>query len=295
MEPSRINRAFLDPVLAGDYVDAYYHLGTASDDPLLDELRGIRAVVMAGSGARMADFAAQWAAEHGDCPVIALPKEDRFLTRYTDGILFISHGMGMPSASIAVQEVMRLAYFLTRGDLDALARIFWVRVGTSGGVGLPGGTVVVSTEGVMADLRPYRLLDGRGGEHWFDCRFPEAVADAIIAASREPGALAKGRTVATNEFFIEQFRLDGAIRLADDERKEEWLRWLADNGVRNIEMEGAMFAGYLNWWGFPHFAMICATLLNRLDGDQVTATPATLEAYSRRAGDVLFDYLHTLR
>lgn len=30
-----------------------------------------------------------------------------------------------------------------------------------------------------------------------------------------------------------------------------WLRWLDENGVRNIEMEGAMLAGYLNHWGFP--------------------------------------------
>jgi carboxyvinyl-carboxyphosphonate phosphorylmutase len=32
-----------------------------------------------------------------------------------------------------------------------MAEVFWCRVGTSGGVGLPGGTVVVSAEGLMAD------------------------------------------------------------------------------------------------------------------------------------------------
>ena len=35
--------------------------------------------------------------EHDGAEVIAIPKEDRFTTRFTSGVLFISHGMGMPS------------------------------------------------------------------------------------------------------------------------------------------------------------------------------------------------------
>ena len=70
-----------------------------------------------------------------------------------------------------------------------------------------------------------------------------------------------------------------------------WLGWLHDNGVANIEMEGAMIAGYLNHWGFSKFAMICCTLLNRLDGDQVTATPEQLHKYSEDSGVALFNYL----
>ena len=53
-----------------------------------------------------------------------------------------------------------MVFFLKAGDLAAMDEVFWARVGTSGGVGLAGGTIVVTTEGVMADLRPYRLLNG---------------------------------------------------------------------------------------------------------------------------------------
>ena len=56
-------------------------------------------------------------------------------------------------------------------------------------------------------------------------------------------------------------------------------------------MEGAIIAGYLNHWGFSKFAMICCTLLNRLDGDQVTATPKQLHKYSEDSGVALFNYL----
>ena len=90
---------------------------------------------------------------------------------------------------------------------------------------------------------------------------------------------------------MEQFRLDGAIRLETVESKMDWLRWLHDNGVRNIEMEGAMLAGYLNHWGFSKFAMICCTLLSRLEGDQVTASPEQLHKFSEDSGVVLFNYL----
>lgn len=186
-----------------------------------------------------------------------------------------------------------MVFFLKDGDLDAMDEVFWARVGTSGGVGLPGGTVVVSSEGLMADLKPYRLLKGGDGEYWFDGHFPAAVYDAIIAANAgiEGIRVESGKTVAGNEFFLEQFRLDGAVCLETPESKQAWLEWLDANGVRNIEMEGAMMAGYLNHWGFSKFAMICATLLNRLEGDQVTATPEQLHKFSEDSGVVLFNYL----
>lgn len=292
MKTENINHAFLDPVLAGTTEDVFYHFGVTSSDPLLDSLRDVRAVVMAGSGGRIREFAERWSGLNGGADIVAFPKEDRFVTRYTAGVLFASHGMGMPSASIALQELMRMVFFLKRGDLDALDGVFWCRVGTSGGVGLPGGTVVVSSEGLMADLKPYRLLRGGEGEYWFDGRFPPETCQAIIAANRNAGFdVVAGKTVAGNEFFLEQFRLDGAVCLETVESKTRWLNWLQREGVRNIEMEGAMLAGYLNHWGFPTFGMICATLLNRLDGDQVTATAEQLHKFSEDSGVALFNYL----
>ena len=292
MKTENINHAFLDGVVDGSHEDVYYHFGVASTDPVLAKLRDVKAVIMAGSGGRIKEFAQRWSELNAGSEIVAFPKEDRFVTRYTAGVLFASHGMGMPSASIALQELMRMVFFLKAGDLDAMDEVFWCRVGTSGGVGLPGGTVVVSSEGLMADLKPYRLLNGGTGEYWFDGRFPAATSQAIIAANEHTDfEIVAAKTVAGNEFFLEQFRLDGAICLETPETKMGWLRWLHDNGVSNIEMEGAMLAGYLNWWGFSQFAMICCTLLNRLEGDQVTATAAQLHKYSEDSGVALFNYL----
>lgn len=295
VKTENINHAFLDGVISGEHEDVYYHYGVSSSDAVMDQMRDVRAVIMAGSGERMDEFAQRWSALNGDAEIIRFPKEDRFVTRYTAGVLFASHGMGMPSASIAVQEAMRMIYFLKGGDLEAMDAVFWARVGTSGGVGLPGGTVVLTTDGLMADLKPYRLMRGDRGTYWFDGTYPASTRDAIIAANADAGiSIVQGKTIATNEFFIEQFRLDGAIRMETAETKRELLDWLHDNGVVNIEMEGALIAAYLNHWGFPSFAMICAVLLNRLEGDQVTSTHEQLHRFSENSGDVLFNYLRVL-
>jgi len=292
IKTENINHEFLDPVVAGREVDVYHHFGVSSDDPILERLRGVRAVIMAGSGERIRDLASRWSEISGDPDIIAFPKEDRFVARYTGDVLFHSHGMGMPSASIAVQEAMKMTYFLKRGDLAALDDIFWARVGTCGGVGLPGGTLVVSNRAVMPDLKPFRLRQGAKGTYWFEDSFPDSVRADIVAASEELGVpIVEGTTMSNDEFFVEQFRLDGAIRLEDAETKQEFLEWLREHGVCNIEMEGAMLAGYLNQWGFPDFAMVCTVLLDRIHGDQVLATEDELATYTENAGLVVLRYL----
>ncbi|GEM_PF-53073 len=294
MKTENMNRAYLDRILDGSQTDFYYHFGISSNEALLERLRGVRAIVIAGSGERIRDLARHWSILNHGADILEFPKEERFVTRYTSGILFASHGMGMPSASIAVQELMRMLYFLKNGDSESMDQVFWVRVGTSGGVGLPGGSVVVSTAGLMSDLRPYRLLRGGDGEYWFNGTFPALTCREIIAAGAENGQeVIPGKTVAGNDFFLEQFRLDGAICFETPEARAEWLKQLYNNGVRNIEMEGAMLAGYLNHWGFSSFAMICSTLLDRLQDDQVRSTPEELQVFSEKAETVLFNYLQS--
>ncbi|MCX8526958.1 MAG: hypothetical protein ORN20_02330, partial [Candidatus Nanopelagicales bacterium] len=239
MKPENINFEFLSGVLDGSHPDVYYHFGVTSGDELLERMRGVRAVILAGSGERIEEFARRWSTINAGADITEFPKTDRFVARYCADVLFSSHGMGMPSASIAMQELMRLVFFLKSGDLAALDDVFWARVGTSGGVGLEPGTVVLTTEAVMVDLRPYRLLNGGIGEYWFDCQFPQTSIDAILAANAANTIpLVTGKTVAANEFFLEQFRLDGAIRMETAHSKLAWLEWIHEHGVRNIEMEG---------------------------------------------------------
>lgn len=292
MLTNNMNRPYLDRVLKGDAVDVWYHLGTTSADTQLAAMKGLSAVIVAGSGDRITRMAEAWAARRGTSLVLKFNKDERFSIYYVDGVLFCSHGMGMPSASIAIDELMKLVYVVKGGDPVAMDRVFWCRVGTCGGLCAPG-TVVVSTEGLQADFKPYRLL-ALGREFRFKSGFPARVAEAIIAANAGNGIpMLAGKTVGCDSFYIEQNRIDGPIALCTEAEKLAWLKEAHAIGIRNIEMEAPMIAGLLNHWGFTRFATLCGVLVNRLEGDQVTATPEQLKGYSANAEHALWNYLES--
>ena len=64
-------------------------------------------------------------------------------------VLAISHGMGIPSITILLHEVIKL--LAHAGVKDPV----FFRIGTCGGIGLEGGTVVVTEEVLNGELNPY--------------------------------------------------------------------------------------------------------------------------------------------
>lgn len=54
----------------------------------------------------------------------------------------IQHGMGVPSLSIMLNEIIKLLHYAGATD------VMFIRVGTSGGIGVDPGTVVVSSGAV---------------------------------------------------------------------------------------------------------------------------------------------------
>lgn len=65
-----------------------------------------------------------------------------------------------------------------------------------------------------------------------------------------------------------QGRTDGAFCEYTEEDKMEYLKMLHEKGVRNIEMEGTVFAAHTYHAGIKS-AVVNVALLNRLEGDQV--------------------------
>ena len=59
-----------------------------------------------------------------------------------------SHGMGGPSISILLNEIAKLLIY-------AKADAIWIRVGTSGGVGLEAGSIAITLESLNPTLEPY--------------------------------------------------------------------------------------------------------------------------------------------
>jgi uridine phosphorylase len=72
----------------------------------------------------------------------------------------------------------------------------------------------------------------------------------------------------TNDFYEGQGRLDGAFCEFSESEKMEYLEKLKDFGVVNIEMESTIFAALTHHAGIKS-AIVCVSLLDRLQGDQV--------------------------
>lgn len=62
-------------------------------------------------------------------------------------VLSVSHGMGVPSLSILIHEMIKLMY-----HAKCIDPIF-IRIGTSGGIGVKEGTVVISDGAVEGLLQ----------------------------------------------------------------------------------------------------------------------------------------------
>ncbi|KAF0717102.1 hypothetical protein As57867_002483, partial [Aphanomyces stellatus] len=86
--------------------------------------------------------------------------------------------------------------------------------------------------------------------------------------------------------------LDGAICEYTNADKMAYLQKAYDAGTRNIEMEARMFAAFCHKLNIPA-AVVCVTLLNRLEGDQITQPHDVLESYDLRPMSVLLEYIKT--
>ncbi|GCB64965.1 hypothetical protein scyTo_0013408 [Scyliorhinus torazame] len=87
-----------------------------------------------------------------------------------------------------------------------------------------------------------------------------------------------------------QARLDGAFCNYTYEDKMNYLHCAYEAGVRNIEMESSVFAAMCNRSGIPG-AVVCVTLLDRLQGDQIGSSHEVLKEYQERPQKLVGRYI----
>lgn len=276
-----------NPYLAGMEIDYLYHLGLTSKDELKVMFSDVKHVAMHGSGDRAHAFALKLNEELGAGldpeQIKPIGKTERFVLFKIGNVLSISHGMGQPSHSILLHEITKLLHYAEAKDFQ------YYRLGTSGGIGVEPGTVVVSRRGLNSTGEAKYTLHVAGEPIDFSTEFDSNLASEILACRGDIFAVL-GDTVATDDFYIEQARLDGAFCFITPEIKDAYIRRLHSQGVRNMEMEAAGFAAFSNIIGIPA-ADVCVALLNRLNGDQVTSTPEQLAAYGDTPQRMLLRYI----
>ena len=182
-------------------------------------------------------------------------------------VLSISHGIGMPSASIVLHEVIKLMNHA--GVKDPV----FFRIGTSGGIGLEPGTVVITEQVYDPQLRPSIETVILGNAVSRPAKLDDRLAETLLASSNPNDGFktVKGKTVSTNDFYEGQGRLDGAICEYTEQDKIKFLNKISDLGIVNMEMEALVFAALTHKVGIRS-AVVCVTILDRLAGDQITTS-----------------------
>ncbi|KAG9349235.1 hypothetical protein JZ751_027678, partial [Albula glossodonta] len=263
--------------------DILYHFDLGTKTHNLPEMFGdIKFVCVGGSANRMRSFAQfmhQELGMPGDRDDIRdiCAGTDRYSMYKVGPVLSISHGMGVPSISIMLHELIKLLHHAHCRD------VVLFRIGTSGGVGLAPGTVVITDKAVDSFFQPQFEQVVLGKVIVRSTELNKGLAEELLSCSTEIPDLptAIGNTMCTHDFYEGQGRLDGALCSFSTEEKLEYLRKAYEAGVRNIEMESTVFAAMCHVCGLKA-AVICVTLLNRFEGDQITTPHEVLVEYQQR-------------
>ncbi|MFH4982863.1 hypothetical protein AB6A40_009572 [Gnathostoma spinigerum] len=173
------------------------------------------------------------------------------------------HGMGSPSLSIMLNEIIKLLHYAKASDVT------FIRLGTSGGVGVEPGTVIVSSGTLNGALQEAHFQYIKGELVVRPAPLDQDLKQSLFElAKRLRLPVDTGKTLCADDFYEGQMRLDGAFCDYTSEDKFAFLKKLYAIGVRNIEMESSCFASFTHRAGI-RAAIVCVALINRMKGDQV--------------------------
>ncbi|XP_053452420.1 uridine phosphorylase 2 isoform X1 [Nycticebus coucang] len=263
--------------------DILYHLDLGTKTHNLPAMFGdVKFVCVGGSPNRMKAFALFMHKElelegSGEDIKDVCAGTDRYCMYKTGPVLSISHGMGIPSISIMLHELIKLLHHARCCDVTI------IRIGTSGGIGIVPGTVVITDTAVDSFFKPrfeQVILDNivtRSTE------LDKDLAEELFSCSKEISNFPTliGHTMCTYDFYEGQGRLDGALCSFSREKKLDYLKRAYRAGVRNIEMESTVFAAMCGLCGLKA-AVVCVTLLDRLDCDQINLPHDIMLEYQQR-------------
>lgn len=193
-------------------------------------------------------------------------------------VLSVSHGMGVPSVGILLHEMIKLMYHAKCQDP------MFIRIGTCGGVGVEGGTVVITEEAVDGQLRNTYEVSILGKLVQRPAKLDRKLArelKSLADPAQDPYDTVIGKTMCTHDFYEGQGRLDGAFCDFTEADKMDYLHKINRFGVLNIEMESTIFSALTHHAGI-RAAIVCVTLLDRLKGDQVNTPKEVMNEWQKR-------------
>ncbi|KAF3839823.1 hypothetical protein F7725_018540 [Dissostichus mawsoni] len=183
--------------------DVLYHFGLGTATHNLPAMFGdVKFVCVGGSPWRMKSFTEYIAAEiRMEDPESEYPNicagTDRYAMYKVGPVLSVSHGMGIPSIAIMLHELIKLLHHAHCEDVTI------VRIGTSGGIGLEPGTVVVTKKSMDATFLPKfeQVILGKTVERNTD--LDQCLAEELLQCSKELNQFETviGNTMCTLDFY----------------------------------------------------------------------------------------------
>ncbi|KAK6181039.1 hypothetical protein SNE40_008982 [Patella caerulea] len=283
----------LNPNIDIDEEDVLYHIALSNrSHDLKDMFQDVKFVCFGGSPSRMKKFAEFMVKElryklvAGQSLCNIAHGSDRYVLYKVGPVLSVSHGMGIPSLSIIFHEILKLLFHAGSSD------VMFFRIGTSGGLGVEPGTVVITEEAVDGILRPYMEVATLGMMLQYPAVLDQNVLKELVASSTPDDHFQtiRGKTMCTYDFYEGQGRLDGAFCDYKKSDKMAFLKRIYERGVKNIEMESLCFAAYCHRAGIKS-AVICVTLLDRLQGDQIATPHDIMEEWQSRPQIIVARYI----
>ncbi|XP_016008315.1 uridine phosphorylase 2 isoform X2 [Rousettus aegyptiacus] len=233
-----------NPYLDSMDEDILYHLDLGTKTHNLPAMFGdVKFVCVGGSPNRMKAFALFMhkelgLEESGEHIKDICAGTDRYCMYKIGPVLSISHGMGIPSISIMLHELIKLLHHAQCCDVTI------IRIGTSGGIGITPGSVVITDTAVDSFFKPRFELVILDNIITRSTELDKELAEELFNCSKEipnfPTLI--GHTMCTYDFYEGQGRLDGALCSFSREKKVDYLKRAYKAGIRNIEMESTVFA-----------------------------------------------------
>jgi len=281
-----------NPNFANMKSDMLYHIGLNSGTQDLKEMFGdVKFVCMGGTPHRMEVFAQYLTKElgynipSGLCLNDISKSSHRYSMFKVGPVLSISHGMGVPSLAILLHEVFKLLWHA--GVEDAT----FFRIGTCGGIGTEPGTVVITKEAIDGQLRSVHETIVLGEVVNRETVVDQELAQTLLEIGETlPFKVIGGKTMCSNDFYEGQARLDGAFCDYTEDQKQAFLNRLQAFGVANIEMESCAFSALTHMAGFRS-AIVCVSLVDRLNEDQILPSKSTMLAWQNRPQVIVGKYI----
>lgn len=229
--------------------DFLYHFGIGTADDLKNNFGDVRFIVMGGSASRMELFAQMLMVELDlplAKPVNLAAKGGRYSLYKVGPVLSVNHNIGASTLSVVLHEMFKLCYWA------GAENVHFIRIGTSGGIGVPPGTVVIADAAVDALKRNKFHYAACGVEKTYDMVLDKQLAQEIKDVATSINIPADvGTTMGTDDFYLGQGRIDGFLCNYSEIDKMRFLNDIFDHhNVKNIEMEAHILSAYTHAAGF---------------------------------------------